>query len=113
MAKRTSRRRPRSPHSPSRAAPMPSASETDLPVRAVTLYSSGVAYFEHNGTVDGRADAVLPFKTEQINDLLKSLVLQDLDGGLVRAVTYPSNEPIERQLGSFQLDLSGEPSLAT
>jgi hypothetical protein len=26
--------------------------EADLPVRAVTLYSSGVGYFEHAGTVD-------------------------------------------------------------
>src|SRR5690606_16495526 len=60
----------------------------------------------------GDSSAVLSFKTAQINDLLKSLVIQDLDGGLVRAVTYPSNDPIERQLGSFRINLSGEPSLA-
>lgn len=89
----------------------PAGAEADLPVRAVTLYSSGVGYFEHAGNVDGNANAVLRFKTGQINDLLKSLVIQDLDGGLVQAVTYPSNDPVERQLGSFQIDLSGEPTL--
>ena len=88
------------------------ADQADLPVRGVTLFSSGVAYFEHAGTVDGDASAALRFKAGQINDLLKSLVLQDLDGGSVRAVTYPSNDPVERQLGSFQVDLSGSPSLA-
>ena len=88
------------------------AAEADLPVRAVTLYSSGVGYFEHAGSVDGEASAVLRFKTVQINDLLKSLVIQDLDGGMIQAVTYPSNDPVERQLGSFQIDLSGEPTLA-
>src|SRR5690606_21157765 len=93
-------------------ATRPADAEADLPVRSVTLYSSGVGYFEHAGTVAGDSSAVLSFKTAQINDLLKSLVIQDLDGGLVRAVTYPSNDPIERQLGSFRINLSGEPSLA-
>ena len=83
-----------------------------MPVKAVTLFSSGVAYFEHAGSVDGDATAALRFKADQINDLLKSLVLQDLDGGLVKAVTYPSNDPVERQLGSFQINLGGDPSLA-
>ena len=92
------------------AATQPAAA--DLPVKGVTLFSSGVAYFEHSGTVDGDATAALRFKADQINDLLKSLVLQDLDGGQVKAVTYPSNDPVERQLGSFQINLGGDPSLA-
>lgn len=87
------------------------AGEVDLPVRAVTLFSSGVGYFEHAGTVDGDADTQLRFKADQIDDLLKSLVLQDLDGGTVAAVTYPSSEPLARQLGSFQIDLGGDTSL--
>ena len=92
--------------------PATQAAAADLPVKQVTLFSSGVAYFEHAGVVDGDATAVLRFKADQINDLLKSLVLQDLDGGLVKAVTYPSNDPIARQLGSFQINLGGTPTLA-
>ncbi|MEL7239267.1 MAG: DUF4139 domain-containing protein, partial [Planctomycetota bacterium] len=99
-------------------APMPAAdidakvaADADLRVRSVTLFSSGVGYFEHRGTVDGEAQTQLRFKADQINDLLKSLVLQDLGGGVVEAVNYPSNQPLSRQLGSFQIDLSGDVSL--
>ena len=83
----------------------------DIPVTAVTLYSSGVGYFEHSGTVDGAATAELRFKTGQINDVLKSLVLQDLDGGTIGTVVFPSQDPLEKTLGSFQVDLRGSPSL--
>ena len=47
------------------------------------LFSSGVGYFEHAGTVRGNGATELRFKTTQINDILKSLVLQDQDGGRV------------------------------
>ena len=89
----------------------PADGEADLPVKAVTLFSSGVGFFEHAGTVDGNAETQLRFKADQIDDLLKSLVLQDLDGGTVNAVTYPSVEPLDRQLGSFQIDLGNDASL--
>ena len=83
----------------------------DIPVTAVTLYSSGVGYFEHSGIVEGAATAELRFKTGQINDVLKSLVLQDLGGGTIGTVVFPSQDPLEKTLGSFQVDLRGSPSL--
>ena len=89
--------------SPVRAAP--ADAQTDVPVKEVVLFSSGVGYFEHFGTVNGNADTVLRFKTEQINDILKSLVLEDMDGGKVAAVNYASQGPITRTLRSFQIDL--------
>lgn len=79
---------------------------TDVPVRHVVLYSSGVGYFEHHGRVSGNAATVLNFKTEQINDLLKSLILQDLDKGRVNVITYPSQDPLGKLLKSFQVDVS-------
>src|SRR5437764_13013936 len=60
---------------------VPAAKPAPIPVKAVVLFSSGVGYFEHFGPVDGAASTELRFKTQQINDILKSLVLQDLDGG--------------------------------
>ena len=84
----------------------------DVPVREVVLFSSGVGYFEHFGTVHGDGVAELRFKANQINDILKSLVLQDLDGGQVRAVTYPSQDPIAKTLKSFQVDITANPPLA-
>ena len=52
-----------------------------VPVTKVMLFSSGVGYFEHAGSVRGNASTELRFKTSQINDILKSIVLQDQDGG--------------------------------
>ena len=84
----------------------------DVPVKEVVLFSSGVGYFQHEGTVSGDGTGgSLRFKTAQINDILKSLVLQDLDGGHVGVVTYPSQDPLAKTLGSFQVDISDNPGL--
>ncbi len=84
--------------------------DTSVPVKAVVLYSSGVGFFEHTGTVNGDAETKLPFSSEQINDVLKSLVLED-SGGSVASVTYASQDPLAKTLQSFQIDLTGNPSL--
>ena len=89
----------------------PAAQGATVPVKAVVLYSSGVGYFEHFGTVKGAGSTELRFKTQQINDILKSLVLQDLDGGKVTTISYPSQDPIAKTLRSFQIDITSNPSL--
>src|SRR5207237_8393633 len=63
-------------------------------------------------TVEGDARVDLTFPTQEVNDLLKSMVLRDLDGGRVSAVAYDSAAPIERTLHSFALDLTTNPALA-
>lgn len=85
--------------------------QVDVPVRKVMLFSSGVGYFEHFGPVTGHSSTELRFKAAQINDILKSLVLQDLDGGQVDSVVYSSQDPLAKTLRGFQVDLSGNPSL--
>lgn len=65
------------------------------------LYYSGVGYFRRDGQVDGSAKIDLRFKVDDVNDLPKNLVVQDLDGGHVAAVSYGSREPITRALKSF------------
>jgi hypothetical protein len=88
------------------------ARASDVPVKEVVLFSSGVGYFEHAGTVKGDGSTILRFKTDQINDILKSLLLEDLDGGKVGTVTYPSQAPLEKTLKSFQVDITANPPLA-
>jgi hypothetical protein len=83
-----------------------------VPVTKVMLFSSGVGYFEHAGSVRGNASTELRFKTAQINDILKSIVLQDEDGGHIGAITYPSLDPLDKTLKSFQVDITRNPSLA-
>jgi len=87
-------------------------SSEPLPLSKVVLFSSGVGYFQREGTVSGTTDLDLYFKTKDINDLLKSLVVQDLDGGRVTEVTYSSRDPLTRTLQSFAIDLTGNPGVA-
>ena len=89
-----------------------SSGDNSLPVSGVTLFSSGVGHFLHEGLVKGDADITLIFDADDMDDLLKSLVLQDYDGGFVEAVTYPSKDPMNRILGSFSLNISDNPPLA-
>ena len=83
-----------------------------LPLSKVVLFTSGVGYFQREGNVSGNTDLDLYFKTKDINDLLKSLIIQDLDGGQVTEVTYSSRDPLTRTLQSFAIDLTGNPGLA-
>ncbi len=83
-----------------------------LPMGNVVLYSSGVGYFERTGTVTGDTRIDLTFQERDINDLLKSMVLQDRDGGQVEAVSYDSREPVGRTLASFAINLNDNPTYA-
>jgi hypothetical protein len=93
------------------AAAQPQSGSAELPVRRVTLFSSGVGYFEREGQVSGNARIDLQFPAADINDLLKSLILQDAGGGQVSAITYDNRNPIEITLKSFSLDLTANPSM--
>jgi hypothetical protein len=97
---------------PADAPGRPEQQQADVPVKVVVLFSSGVGYFEHFGKVAGNGTTELRFKTQQINDILKSLVLQDMDGGKVTTITYASQDPVSKTLRSFQIDITSNPSLA-
>ncbi|HUI69088.1 MAG TPA: hypothetical protein VL354_01120 [Spirochaetia bacterium] len=86
--------------------------DVTVPLTRLVLFTSGVGYFQHDGVVDGNARMELTFSASQINDLLKSLVLRDMDGGTITSVTYSSRDPITRTLKSFALDLTTNPSLS-
>jgi hypothetical protein len=81
------------------------AQESVLPVRAVTLFSSGVAYTQREGRVEGNATVPLTFRTTQINDILKSLVLID-GNGKVQPAIYAAKDPVNRTLQSFAVDVT-------
>jgi len=82
-----------------------------VPLSKISLYSSGVGYFQHDGTVNNRTQLDLRLHTNQINDMLKSLVVQDFGGGKVSTVTYGSRDPVTKTLGSFGINLNGNPTL--
>ena len=82
-----------------------------LPLTQVILFNSGVGYFQREGPVEGSTRVDLTFPVTDVNDLLKSLVLPDLGDGRVSTVSYDSEEPVDKTLKSFALDLTNNPTL--
>jgi hypothetical protein len=84
---------------------------TTLPIRRVVLYKHGVGYFEREGPVSGSTPVQLSFKQREVSDVLKSLTVLDLNGGLVSAVSYDSTTPIEQLLAEIALSIPDAGSL--
>ena len=90
---------------PAFAQAPPAAAPNPLPIKQVTVFTSGVSYIERDGTVSGDAAVPLAFRTAQINDLLKSLTLIDSQGQ-VQPVVYGAQDPVGRTLQSFAIDVT-------
>lgn len=87
--------------------------ESQAPLTRVLLFNSGVGFFEHRTEVEGDATIDLKFNVDDVNDLLKSMVLEDSGGGRISTITYGSMEPITKTLKTFAIDLTSNPTLAT
>ena len=48
-----------------------------LPITSITLYRSGVGYFERHGMIKSGDSVQLRFAQDEINDMLKSMVIFD------------------------------------
>jgi hypothetical protein len=83
-----------------------------LPVTRVILYKNGVGYFEHAGRVRDSQSVNVDFTTAQLNDVLKSLTVLDLGKGRITGVSYNSNAPLARRLGSLHLPVGENPTTA-
>ena len=84
--------------------------EKDLPLKKVTLYSSGVACYEHEGRLFGSGNAEFLFTAAQINDVLKSLVVTDPAAKTV-SVEYQSEDTLRKTLESLKVNPSAAPTL--
>ena len=92
------------------ADPAKNFSADDIPLKEVTLYSSGVAHYVHKGTVSGAGNVELLFSPAQMNDVLKSLVVTD-PGAKSLAVNYQSEDTLRKTLESLKIDLSAATTL--
>jgi hypothetical protein len=92
------------------AVPAPAKSAPQLPISECVLFSSGVGYFQREAEIEGNTRVDLTFPVSDINDLLKSMVLQDLGGGHIAAVSYESHDPIDKTLKSFAVNLTNNPT---
>jgi hypothetical protein len=81
------------------------ATATDLDLKRVVLSSGGVGYFEYEATVDGDAALTLDVPLDQVDDVLKSLVVYD-QGGRAGEITLPGREPLARSFADLPFDQS-------
>jgi hypothetical protein len=84
-----------------------------LNIKRVVLYKHGVGHFEREGLVTGDAVVPLQFKQREVSDVLKSLTVLDLDGGLISTVSYDSTTPIEQLLSEIAISIPDEDSLTS
>jgi hypothetical protein len=97
---------------PLTAAFMATALAADVPIHEVILYKSGVGYFERTGALRAGESARLDFKASDMNDVLKSLMITDRNGGKVTGLRYDSSEPLNQKLADFPFKIDGQASLA-
>src|SRR6266480_3482336 len=83
-----------------------SAVAADLPVRQVVLYKHGVGYFERSGQLAPGESARLDFKATEMNDVLKSLTVEEKGGGKISGLRYDSSEPLNQKLAEFPFQLA-------
>ncbi|MEK8016262.1 MAG: hypothetical protein VSS75_005290 [Candidatus Parabeggiatoa sp.] len=76
-----------------------------LPLQKVVLFKHGVGHFEREGQISGNASIDLYFRASEMNDVLKSLTVLDLNGGVITSISYESTLPIEEQLKDIAIRL--------
>lgn len=83
----------------------------DLALKRVMLSSGGMGYFEYEATVEGDAMLKLTVSLQQVDDVLKSLVVYDDKGG-VGGLSLPGREPLAQAFKDLPFDQEslGSPS---
>lgn len=91
---------------------LPAFADT-LPLKRVAISTSGLALFEHAGTVSGTTSIQVPVRLDAVDDILKSLVVFD-SAGQFGGVSLPGREPLAqsfRDLPFSREDLNSPVSL--
>jgi len=85
--------------------------ENQLTLKKVVILTSGLAYYEHSGSLSGNAGLNLQFRLDAVNDALKTLVIND-PSSANPSITYQSEQTLLQTLRSLKIDLSDEPGMA-
>lgn len=96
------------PNAAVNAQPSAPSTVSSLPIRRVILYSNGVAYIERRGMISGNAEINLSFKQSQVDDVLKSMVVLDLNQGKIGAVSYNSSAPASARTAEIPFSVDAE-----
>ena len=87
-----------------------STENSKMQLRRLTLFSSGVGFFEHSNIINGNIEFTLPFNKNAVNDALKSIVINDPASSPV--VSYHSENTLSRTLKGLSIDLQNNNSIA-
>src|SRR5947208_14832029 len=79
------------------------AGAAELVLKRVVLSTGGVGYFEYEAAVEGQATLALDVPLDQVDDVLKSLVVYDA-GGSAGAITLPGREPLTQSFVDLPFD---------
>ncbi|HLK69279.1 MAG TPA: DUF4139 domain-containing protein [Bryobacteraceae bacterium] len=86
------------------------AQPADLPVKEVVLYKHGVGFFERSGRLGAGESARLDFNASEMNDVLKSLTIDEKGGGKISGLRYDSMDPLSHKLAEFPFQIAaGQP----
>src|SRR5438067_3231083 len=88
------------------------AMPADLHVRQVVLYKHGVGFFERSGRLGPGESARLDFNASEMNDVLKSLTIEERGGGKVSGLRYDSQDPLSHRLSEFPFQIDGTQPLS-
>src|SRR3954451_12859195 len=88
------------------------AQAAELPVREVILFKHGVGFFSRSGELKSGETARLDFKAGDMNDVLKSLTVEEKGGGKVVGLRYDSSEPLDKKLEQFPFGIGDHFSLS-
>jgi len=78
-----------------------SLAAADLPVTQVVLYKHGIGFFERSGRLQPGESARLEFNASDMNDVLKSLTIEERGGGKIAGLRYDSMDPLSHALEAF------------
>ena len=84
----------------------------DLPVKQVVLYKHGVGFFERAGRLGPGESARLDFDASEMNDVLKSLVIEEQGGAKISGMRYDSMDPLSHKLAEFPFQIGGSQPLS-
>ena len=79
------------------------AAAQELALKRVMLSSGGLGYFEYEAVVENDATLKLTVSLEQVDDVLKSLVVYD-DKGAVGGLSLPGREPLKQAFKELPFD---------
>ena len=89
------------------------AQGAELPIRQVILYKHGIGYFQRSGQLGPNDSVQLDFNAAEMNDVLKSLTIQESGAGKVTGLRYDSSDPLDKKLAEFPFKIGpGQPLTA-